>query len=267
MTDQTRANLTDGLRAWTNLLLAITQVAAAPTLAALGIGDDIGTRSDQSPALFTPPNFTFAIWAVIYPAMIVYAIHSVLPSRLADPRLRQIGWWTASAMLWNTLWPIVTVIQGVSLATVVLIVLIFVSLLMAFLGLYRSGRPTVRENLSVVFPVSIFTAWLTVATIANTSSWLGNAGGFDGAGIEAGVWTAAMALVGGLLAALTIVRNSGNGFYAAVIVWALGGVAYKMSMLDEPIALAGAVAGASLVTLAYIVVRLRGRTASPLPAT
>lgn len=259
MDGRDRATLGDRVRGGANLLLALTQVLAAPLLSAAGIGEDIGARSAQSPALFTPPGFSFAIWGPIYLAMIMYGLHSVLPSRLADPRLRRIGWWTAAAMLCNTLWPVVTVIHGVVLATVLIIALMLAALLRAFFGLYRDGRPQGRETLSVVFPVSIFAAWITVATVANTASWLGNGGGFDGGPVPDGLWVAALGVIAGALAALAIRTNGGNGFYAAVLVWALGGVAYKMFVRGETAALSGLLVGLALVIGAYLATRGRAR--------
>jgi hypothetical protein len=125
------------------------------------------------------------------------------------------------------------------------------ALLTAFLSLYRDGTPTTWEHVLVIFPVSIFAGWITVACLANTSSWLANAGGFNGGSIPQGIWVAGLAIVGGLAAAAVIMTNRGNVFYAAVIVWGLTGVAIKCAGLGETIAVGGALIGIAITIIAY----------------
>jgi hypothetical protein len=254
-----RPTTADGFRALLNVVFAATQICAPWLTPVLG-GIDIGVRSAASPALFTPPNFTFAIWGLIFVATIGYAIFQALPSNLANPRLRRIGWWTAFAMAINTAWELSVIANGITIVSVVLIFAMLASLLKAFLSLYRDGAPTTWEHALVIFPVSIFTGWITIAGLANTSSWLANAGGFSGGSIPHGTWVAGLAIVGGLAAAMTIVRNAGNVFYAAVIVWGLAGVAIKCLGVGETLAVGGAVVGIAITLAAYAWVISTSRT-------
>jgi hypothetical protein len=248
----------DWLRASLNCLLALSQVLVQALTPVLG-GIDIGTRSAASPALFTPPNFTFAIWGLIFLATIGYAIYQALPGNLANLRLRRIGWWTALAMATNTAWEASVIANGITIVSVILIFLMLAALLAAFLSLYRDGTPTTWEHVLVIFPVSIFTGWITVACLANTSSWLFNAGGFSGGSVPQGIWVAGLAIVGGLAAAAVIMTNRGNGFYAAVIVWGLAGVAIKCLGVGEILAVGGAAAGIAITLAAYTWVILTNR--------
>jgi translocator protein len=245
-----RPTTLDGVRALLNCLFALSQILVQALTPVLG-GIDIGVRSAASPALFTPPDFTFAIWGLIFIGMTGYAVFQALPSNLADPRLRRIGWWTALAMAANTAWEVSVIYSGITIVSVILIFAMLAALLTAFLSLYRDGTPTTREQVFVIFPVSIFTGWITIAGLANTSSWLGNAGGFDGGTIPHGTWVAGLAIVGGVAAAATIVTNRGNAFYAAVIVWGLTGVAIKCAGLGETIAVGGTLAGIAITVVAY----------------
>jgi hypothetical protein len=226
-------------------------VGVGEIVAHSGRGIDIGKRSAASPALFTPPNFTFAIWGLIFFATIGYAIYQALPSHLANLRLRRIGWWTALAMAANTAWEVSVIANGITIVSVILIFVMLAALLTAFLSLYRDGTPTTWEQALVILPISIFTGWITIAGLANTSSWLANAGGFSGGSIPHGTWVAGLAIVGGLAAAATIVFNRGNVFYAAVIVWGLTGVAIKCAGLGETVAVGGAMIGIAITIMAY----------------
>ncbi|AQR63088.1 hypothetical protein BZG35_16575 [Brevundimonas sp. LM2] len=233
------------------IIFAVAQALASQITVTMGV-NDIGTRSVQSPALFTPPGFTFAIWGVIFLGMLAYAIFQALHGKLTDPRLRRIGWWTASAMALNASWELVTVETGVSVATVMIIFAMLATLLAAFFGLYRQDKPSGATLAFVIFPVSIFTAWITVASIANTSSWLGNAGGFDGGPLSDGLWVAILAIVGSLVGAVVMRANRANIFYALVLVWAFGGIAYKGVLLGEIAVIVGASAALILTIAAYL---------------
>jgi translocator protein len=245
------ATAIDRIRASANIVFAVAQVLAAQVTAVMGI-TDIGTRSEQSPALFTPPGFTFAIWGIIFLGMAAYAIYQALPGNLANARLRRIGWWTATAMALNAAWELVTVEYGVVFPTVAIIFAMLSVLIRAFLLLHSDTEPTRQETGFVVFPVSIFAAWITVASIANSSSWLGNAGGFDGGPLSDGVWVAILALIGGLVGAIVIRRNCGNAFYAAVLCWAFAGIVYKGIAINEPLMTGGAALALMIVCAAFI---------------
>jgi hypothetical protein len=226
-------------------------------LPAVGVGTDIGTQSDLSPALFTPPTYTFAIWTVIYPAMICYAVYQALPGIIALPRLRRVGWWTALAMAANAAWAAATVLYGVALITVVLIFVMLAALITAFMRLYRDQEPRLAERVFVIFPISIFAAWITAAAIANTSSWLTNAGGFEGGPLSSAQWVFVLSLVGGVAAGATILANKGNFAYTAVFVWALIGVAVKSVAAGAVLGAVGAGLGIVIAVIAYCLTRVR----------
>jgi hypothetical protein len=246
----------DVLRAVSNIVFCIAQIAV-PRLTEIpgffGIAgmQDMATRSAQSPSLLTPPGFSFAIWGLIFAALSGYAIYQALPSNLSNARLRRIGWWTAAGMALNAAWSFVTAWTGISWVTVVLIALNVASFLKAYSLLYERRPATAAETAFVIFPVSIVAAWITVASILNAVSWWFNAGGFGGAGLAEGTWVASFAALAGLVGAWVMWRNHGNGFYAAVLLWGLGGIFYKCVNLGEIVAAAGAGIGIAFVLSGY----------------
>jgi hypothetical protein len=92
-----------------------------------------------------------------------------------------------------------------------------------------------------------------VAAIANTASWLGNAGGFDGGSLSDAAWVGVLAVVGGAVGALAIWRNRANIFYAIVLLWAFGGIIYKGIRLDEPLVTGGASLALLIVGATYLI--------------
>jgi hypothetical protein len=247
----------DGLRIGLNLFMMLAQVAVPALTQIPGFIDvpgftDIGTRSAQSRSLLTPPDFSFAIWGLIFSAIAGYAVYQALPANWANARLRRVGGWTAAAMALNSAWEFVTAWRGITLATVVIIFLMLLALLKAFSALYADQKCKPVETALVVFPISIFAAWITVACVLNSVSWLFNAGGLGFGGVAEGTWAGAFAVLAGAIGATVIWINRGNAFYVAVLVWAFGGIIYKASGLSESVLLLGAVAGIVIVLAAFV---------------
>lgn len=245
-----RKSLADWLRVVLNIVLAAFQPFAPLIVQTAGV-NDIATRSAQSPSLFTPPDFTFAIWGIIFLAMLAYGIYQALPSNITNNRLRRIGWWTAIAMALNISWMLQVVATGLTIFSVFIIFTMLAALLIAFFSLYRDNQPSRIEQAVVIFPVSIFAAWITVASLASIPTWLFNAGGFSLKPLPGGVWVAALAIIAGVIATVIMWRNKGNSYYAAVFVWALAGIAIKCAGLGEMLAMLGALVVITVVISAY----------------
>jgi translocator protein len=177
--EHSQLNAQDRWRVGLNLLLAIFQ-PLTPYLALLLGGKDIGTRSDESPSLFTPPGYVFAIWGPIFLGMIAYAVYQVRPRNWVNPRLRRVGWFTACAMLLNIMWMVVVTTWGLGIIPGVIIALMWAALMGAFFNLYSNISPTRSEQALIIFPVSIFSAWITVATLAGVAGLLTQSQVFDG---------------------------------------------------------------------------------------
>ena len=253
---QQNLNLTttsDWARSITNIALALFQPFAQFTVQTAGV-NDIATRSAQSTSLFTPPNFTFAIWGVIFIGMIAYGVYQILPRNISNIRLRKIGWWTAAAMALNVAWMLQVILFGLNTASLIIILAMLASLLFAYFSLYKDKLPTRAEQVFVVFPVSIFAAWITVASIAGIPIWFFNTAGFTFGQLADGVWVAILAIIAGLIAAFIMRQNRGNIYYACVVIWALAGIAYKCFNLGETLAMIGALVAVVMVISAFLLI-------------
>ncbi len=250
----------DRLRQALNLAFALGQVLTTALVVATGAdritGDDPATTTRLVPA-----DYAFGIWGVIYGGSLAYAVYQALPSRREDELLRQIGPFTAAAFLGTSLW-LIAAQRGWIWPTVAVFFGILAALLGAFVGLIRLGAPrTTAERFCVVLPVSVYTGWATVATIANVSTAL-KASGFGGFGLVAGAWAVALLIVAGIALFVTLVSR-GNVWYALTIVWALVGIAVA-NLTREPSPTVAAVAGGAAVLIALAA--LWARTATPAPA-
>jgi hypothetical protein len=85
-------------------------------------------------------------------------------------------------------------------------------------------RSTIEQTLSVRLPFAIYFGWVTVATIANISSYLVQLGYQEGfLGLSAEIITVAILVVATLIGAATALVNSSPA-YSLVLVWAFFGI-------------------------------------------
>ncbi len=249
--------LSDLSRQALNVVFAVGQIAATIVGAITGSNANIEDRNPATTTPIVPADYAFSIWGVIYAGSLAYAIYQALPQHREDPLLRSIGWYTASAFLATTMWLIVA--QNALLwMTVVCIVWILASLVGAFIQFIRIDAPrSAVERFVVVAPISIFTGWATVATIANASTTL-QASGFSNVVLPNQVWAVVMLVIGGSIASFVTLRSRGNLGYALTVIWALVGIAAANGGSATHLAVTMTAGAMALLIIGVLV---RGRTA------
>ncbi|KAA3630638.1 MAG: tryptophan-rich sensory protein [Bacteroidetes bacterium] len=218
-----------------NLVLFIGVIVVNALASILPInGMDTGELSDLYPNLFVPAGLTFSIWGLIYLLLLgmvinqlVIAVREKTTGMLSLSASRVLGVNFLLNMAWILAWHYKLV--GLSL-------LIMIGLLLTLIYLFREVDTLTLNNVSqkllVLVPVSVYLGWISVATIANVTTWLVNMS-WAGFGIAAASWTIVVVLVGGLLAVLML-RLRKSLAYAAVILWAYLGIVIKR-MATEPV--------------------------------
>jgi benzodiazapine receptor len=210
-------------------------------------GKTTGEISDRFDVYFVPAGYVFAIWGLIYLALIAYSIYQVLPSQRENPRLRRIGYLYVLSCVANVAWLFLWHYE-VFVLTIVAMVALLLLLIAIYLRL-GTGRTRVStaETWLVRVPFSIYLGWITVATVANATSLLDYLN-WTGWGLSPEAWAVIMLVAAAVIAsAVSITR--GDVAYVLVIVWAFVGIAVKHS--DTPLIaiLAGFLAGFVLGTL------------------
>lgn len=216
--------------------------------------------SDQLRSYFVPAGYVFSIWGVIYLLLLTFSIgYITLSEKQKEAAQKILPLYFFSAFL-NSIW-IVLWHYGFFLTTVVVIVTLLVTLIMIYQELSKNPPTNLKEKLILHVPFSVYLAWGSVATIANTSSvlWLLNWNGF---GIQGQVWAAVLMIVAGILAVITSLRHKDLAF-SAVIVWAITGIMVKFPN-ELPMRYAGiaVVTGIVLVWATYLFKWLKTRTKS-----
>lgn len=207
-------------------------------------GVTTGDVSDDIEFLFVPASYVFSIWGVIYAGLLAYAIYQGLLSQKPNPRLRAIGVPFLINGIVNSAWIFAWHYRLYALS-LTLMILILVTLILIYWRL-EIGRTAVSrgELWCVRVPFSIYTGWITVATIANVSS-TSVVNGWTGAPLSPELWTAIMLVIGTVVTAMIITRHHDLA-YAMVIIWAFVGIIVKHS--DIPL-----IAGTAGLMVAVVV--------------
>ncbi len=196
-----------------------------------------GEISDKYSTIFTPAGVTFSIWGVIYLSLFGFTIYKLVQSDRSDAcasvsqDLSRIGYLFVINNIATTLW-IFAFTYEYLLASMLLIIIQLITLTLIFirLNLFNNDR-LFANKLFTQFPLTIYFAWLCVATIANISLYLVSIQ-WDGFGIDPSIWAIIMIIVTVLLSVFIIMKK-GNPFFGLVIMWALYGIILKRVSIDE----------------------------------
>jgi len=178
--------------------------------------------SDKYGNLFTPAGYVFAIWGVIY---LLLAAFSYYQYRAEDELHEKIGWYFVLSCIFNSVWIFLWHYEYIALSVFAMTGLLF-SLIMIYQRLDIGQTIVPRDRLIMVNTTfSVYLGWITVAPIANVAALL-VALGWDAYNITAIYITAALILIA-LLLGVIYIYTRGDIAYAAVLIWALIGIAVK----------------------------------------
>jgi len=246
--------LKDTFRQIANLVTVLIALTVNILASALPLnGQNTGEISDRFQVYFVPAGYVFAIWFFIFVGWLVFAVYQFLPSQKENPRLRRLGYLFAISNLANAAWLFAWHYNffGVS----VLIMLSLLGLLVASYLRLDVNRVSVSraERWSVDIPFSVYLGWITVATVANITSWLYSIE-WDGLGISAPTWAVIMIVVAAVVGlAMALTRR--DAAYLFVLVWSFIGIAVKQTPAPMVVNTAWAAAALSLLFAIYSVSR------------
>lgn len=215
-------------------------------------GQTAAEISNRLPILFVPANYVFSIWGVIYTLLIGFAVFHALPAQRENPLLRQIGYWFVVSCGANMIWLLFFHYNQFALSMVAMIILLAV-LIVIYRTIRSHGALSNTARLWVQGAFSVYLGWITVATVANASYVLYDAG-WDGFGISDIVWTVVMLAIATTITGYIVLRYK-DWAYAAVILWALAGIVVKQASTQVVALTAGVMFALIIGFLIYIFIR------------
>ncbi|MDJ0755543.1 MAG: hypothetical protein QNJ45_18605 [Ardenticatenaceae bacterium] len=186
--------------------------------------NSVGEISDLYPNQFVPAGYTFAIWGPIYFGLLFFAIYQVRKVKADDPVIAPLRVPIALAFFGNAIW-IPFNVTDQQLATVIIIVGMLVALAVTFVRLQpHITRLSAAEYGFIALPLVMFFSWITVATVANITTFLVSIG-WNGFGLAESIWAAIMITAAATIVLGILVYSRGNIVYGGVAIWALIGIA------------------------------------------
>ena len=234
------------------LVLILVGIAGANILAfTFGAGDtgDIANEAFGESNFFFPASYVFGtIWPTIYLFFAALMVHQLLPSQTANRRYAAGLPWLAASVFLNTGW--IAIFDSQLFVWAFWAILPIVALAVVGhrrLGIGSSERATEAGTAEKVVTIGprIYTAWVTVATIAAAASALLTVG-WNGFGIPAETWGVVMIIVGAVLgvAFLFLLRDP---VFPAVYAYAYVGIAVRWLDASRAVDVTSVVCAAILV--------------------
>ncbi|MDI6849845.1 MAG: hypothetical protein QME69_08650 [Candidatus Saccharicenans sp.] len=249
--------------AWLNLAGYLAMVVVNYLANALPLNNlNTGQLSDKYPNLFVPAGFTFSIWGVIYLLLaffIFFSLKQAITGHEVFPAFRTIGPFFFLTCLANAGW-----IFAWHYEQLILSLLIMLTLLVLLIIIYQrlSRRPYEeirRDRFPARLPFSIYLAWISVATVANTTAVLVGYK-WNGFGLSQQFWTVAVLTVITALALIFVLKKK-DLLFGLTAIWALSGILYKRvqdtAASDRAVEIA--VISALIVILLSLIIRIAAR--------
>lgn len=227
-------------------------------------GVTVGEVSNKYDTLFTPAGYAFAIWGVIFLAILGFALFQVRRaffSKKDSPFIEQTGYWFAIANLCNAAW-VIAFSYEILWLSVILIFALFVSLMKI---VFRTNMERWDAPIEVIafvwWPICFYSGWIAVASIANVAAFLVKMD-LAGSQLTQIIFTMVMTVIAVYINnIMTNLRNMRE--FAMVGAWAL--VAIFMKNKDDIVSVAYlALLGAIILAVTAGLHAYRNRATSPM---
>ncbi|QEK51091.1 hypothetical protein FYC62_04935 [Pedobacter aquae] len=222
--------------AWLNFIVYVLAFTASQLSQLNLIGNgNMGDISKKYDTVFTPAGITFAIWGIIYLGLFAFTIYHLRQAYQkdihAEPNqvIQKIGYWFMINNAATFIWVFVWLNEYIGLALVMMMIQL-ISLIKINISINTfNPAKSLSSRLFTQIPLSIYFAWICIATIANTSVFLYSIN-WDG-GVSGSLWTIILIAVASLLA-FYIIRFKRNPYFGLVVIWAFYGIQLKRTQVD-----------------------------------
>ncbi|MGE7595365.1 TspO/MBR family protein [Peribacillus frigoritolerans] len=184
-------------------------------------GQTSGEISDKLHVVFTPAGYVFSIWGLIYFLLAIWVFRQFLSKHQNSPAYKASFPWFAFSCVLNGAWLLAWHYEHFLLS-----VFIIIALLATLMVIYTSIKK-VEHTTFDLFPFSVYTSWVSIATIADISYYLTYIK-WDGFGVSSLTWTIVLLIAATILAFVFVGKNR-DWCYPLVFVWAFIGIGIRNS--------------------------------------
>jgi benzodiazapine receptor len=196
---------------------------------------------------FTPADFTFSIWSIIYLSYMVYAVYQLLPSKAGNIIYSKVAIPFIAVNLLSILWIVLFSFGLIGLSLLIIATMLVIGFLQFNTISQAIEQHRCRKWVSICF--SLFFSWISVATLANFSSWFV---AITGRSLPPMFAILMLCLI--LAAAIFITVRYRDWVYPLVISWACIGIWSTNRVFNPDIA--SLAIGASFLLIAWTAVYL-----------
>lgn len=214
-------------------------------------GNKMGQLSDEINSLFTPAGYAFSIWGIIYLGLLINAIWYLVQAfkNKHQETLTQQGLWLTFANIASGLW-LWFWLNEQFLLSVFCMLAILIALMTAIVNLKMEKWDAPAKIIGFVWwPISLYSGWITVATVTNIAAYL-KTENFSLFFSEE-VWTIIMILITSALFLYFLYTRYMREFNI-VAVWALVAIAVRHWDADQAVAITAILCGALLMILSLV---------------
>ncbi|MBI9033020.1 MAG: hypothetical protein JEZ03_00975 [Bacteroidales bacterium] len=160
------------LNQFLNLLAFLIMVAFNYLANALPLhGVTTGQIAKEFPSKFSPAGFTFSIWGVIYSFLTIFIIYQIFLMFQEKARnniyIQRIGLWFPISCLLNIAWLWTWHLRLIGISFVLILSLLFVLITIYKRLKICKGSYKVTNRILFYIPFSLYTSWISVASVAN----------------------------------------------------------------------------------------------------
>lgn len=202
-------------------------------------GQTNGEVSDKYSTLFTPADYAFSIWGLIYLALGIYVFFQALWASPEKDVYDKIGKWLIVSFITTSAWLPAFQYELIALSVLIMLLILF-SLIQIAVILVKDKTLSSQERGWLKIPFGLYLGWISVATIVNIAV-LWKYGNWPLLGMGELSWLRIMLGIGFVLA-IFISQKSRNGVHALVFVWAYFAIGFKEGQEDHIFTYAASVA-------------------------
>lgn len=216
----------------------------------------IGKISRGLNSLFTPAGYAFSIWGLIYILLfgfIIYQARGLFVKVKDDHFVEKTGVWFILSCLLNSAWVFAWIYEYTALSCLFIFGLLFALLKIVLNNNIQVEKTSKAIQYFVGLPFTIYSGWVTVASVANVSSYLVKID-WNGFGLSNQFWTILMINIAVLINVIILYTRKMYGF-ALVGAWALIAIGIANSNKENTIDTVSFVAAAILIstTITYYI--------------
>ncbi|WKN31047.1 hypothetical protein PZB74_19030 [Porifericola rhodea] len=216
-------------------------------------GQTNGEVSDKYSTLFTPADYAFSIWGLIYLSLGIYVFYQAFWASPSQKVYDNIGKWAIVSFVTTSLWLPAFQYEQIALSNLIMVT-ILASLIQIVAILQKSDEIKPSIKMWVKVPFGLYLGWISIATIVNLAV-LFKYSDLPLLGLSESMWVSVMLAIGLVLASV-VSSKSRNLVYALVFVWGYVAIAFKEGQSQEVFTYAAIAAALLILSITAISYRL-----------